>query len=54
MLFGTDTHLHDVAWEMGRLLSEDLSDEVLASILGANAIRVLGLDISEKRAKGAL
>ena len=51
VLFGTDTHNHEVAWEMARLLSENIPDEALEAILGANAIRVLGLKIDGKRAK---
>ncbi len=54
VLFGTDTHNHDVPWEMGRLLSENIPDEALEAILGANAIRVLGLGLKEKRAKCAM
>ncbi len=41
VVFGTDTIVHDVAWEMGRLLSLDLPDEWLEAILGANMQRVL-------------
>ena len=42
-LFGTDTHCHDVAWEMARLLSEEIPDDQMKEILGGNAVRVLGL-----------
>ena len=43
VLYGTDTFLHDIAWELGRLLSTDIPDEKLKAILGMNAERVLGL-----------
>ena len=42
VLFGTDACLHDIGWEMGRLLSEDIDDERLAAILGGNAMRIYG------------
>ena len=42
-LFGTDANLHDAAWELGRLLSEDIPDEQLEAILGGNAMRMFGL-----------
>ena len=42
-IFGTDTHCHDAAWEMARLLSEEIPDEQMKEILGGNAVRVLGL-----------
>ena len=42
VLFGTDACLHDIGWEMGRLLSEDIEDEKLAAILGGNAMRIYG------------
>lgn len=43
VLYGTDTYLHDIAWELGRLLSMDIPDDRLRSILGGNARRILGL-----------
>ena len=36
VLFGTDTIVHDMAWEMGRLLSLDVPDAWLEAILGKN------------------
>lgn len=42
VLYGTDACLHDIAWEMGRLLSEDIPDEQLTAILGGNAARIFG------------
>ena len=36
VLFGTDAVLHNFAWELGRLLSLDLPEEMLRPILGAN------------------
>ncbi len=42
VLYGTDACLHDMGWEMGRLLSADIGDEDLTAILGANAKRVYG------------
>ena len=41
LVFGTDTVVHDVAWELGRLLSMDLPDEWLTGILGNNMKRIL-------------
>ena len=42
VLFGTDACLHDIGWELGRLLSEDIPDEQLIAILGGNAQRLFG------------
>lgn len=42
VLFGTDACLHDYGWEMGRLLSEDIDDEILTAILGGNAKELFG------------
>lgn len=39
VFYGTDACLHSMYWEMGRLLSCDISDEQLIAILGANAKR---------------
>lgn len=44
VLFGTDANLHDAAWELGRLLSEDIPDEQLSAILADNAIALFGLE----------
>lgn len=41
LVFGTDTYVHDVAWEMGRLLSLDIPEEWIEQILGANMQRIL-------------
>ena len=41
VLFGTDTIVHDIAWELGRLLSFDIPDEQLTAILGLNMQRAL-------------
>ena len=41
LVFGTDTVVHDVAWELGRLLSMDIPDEWLKEILGNNMKKVL-------------
>lgn len=41
VLFGTDTIVHDIAWEMGRLLSLDIPDDRLRAILGGNMRRIL-------------
>ena len=43
VLFGTDANLHDAAWELGRLLSEDIPDEQLEAILSGNAIKLFEL-----------
>ena len=42
VLFGSDSHVHDQAFELGRLLSEDIPDEILQAILAENALRILG------------
>ena len=34
--------MHEIAWELGRLLSADIPDEQLIAILGGNAKRILG------------
>lgn len=41
VLFGTDTAVHEVAWELGRILSLNLPDQWLENILGANMQRIL-------------
>ena len=41
VLYGSDTIVHDIAWEMGRLLSFDLPDEQITAILGQNMQRIL-------------
>ncbi len=41
VVFGTDSVYHSVDWELGRLLSLDVPDDVLAPILGANAQAIL-------------
>jgi len=41
VVFGTDTVVHDVAWEMGRLLSIDIPEEWIKEILGNNMQRIL-------------
>ena len=43
VLFGTDANLHDAAWELGRLLSEDMEQEQLDAILSGNAVKLFGL-----------
>ena len=42
VLYGTDACLHEISWEMGRLLSADIPDEKLTAILGANAKKLFG------------
>ena len=42
VLYGSDSGIHNMMWEMGRLLSHDVSDEVLTAILGANAKKLFG------------
>ena len=44
VLFGTDACLHDIGWELGRLLSEDIEDEKLVAILGGNAMELFGFE----------
>ncbi len=41
VIFGSDTHAHDQAWELGRYLSMPLPDEELLSGLGANIRKIL-------------
>lgn len=41
MVFGTDALLHDFNWELGRLLSLNVSDKVLLPFLGGNMRRIL-------------
>jgi uncharacterized protein len=43
VVFGTDAMVHDINWELGRLLSLDVPDKVLVPILGANMRRILAL-----------
>lgn len=50
MVFGTDAMVHDFNWELGRLLSLNVSDKVLAAFLGGNMRRILALR-KYKRAK---
>jgi predicted TIM-barrel fold metal-dependent hydrolase len=40
-VFGTDTYAHDQAWELGRLLSCDISDDLLDLLLNKNIKRIL-------------
>ncbi len=42
VLYGTDSCLHDMAYEMGRLLSADIDEEKLTAILGGNAKQLFG------------
>jgi hypothetical protein len=41
VVYGSDAAGHDIHWEMGRLLSMDVSEEVLTPILGRNMRRIL-------------
>lgn len=41
LVFGTDTIVHDVAWELGRLLSMDIPNEWLTAILGSNMKKII-------------
>ena len=41
VVYGTDAAAHDIHWELGRLLSLDVSEEVLVPILGQNMRRIL-------------
>jgi hypothetical protein len=41
VVFGTDAMAHDINWELGRLLSMDVSDKILIPILGQNMRRIL-------------
>jgi predicted TIM-barrel fold metal-dependent hydrolase len=44
VVFGSDMALMDARWQVGRIVTADLSDEAKRKILGLNAIRILGLD----------
>jgi len=48
LVFGTDTIVHDIAWEMGRLLSLDIPEEWMIEILGNNMQRILNKTILPK------
>jgi predicted TIM-barrel fold metal-dependent hydrolase len=41
VVFGSDSYIHELAWELGRLLSLDIPDEVLKAILADNMRRIL-------------
>jgi predicted TIM-barrel fold metal-dependent hydrolase len=41
VVFGTDAMSHDIYWELGRLLSMDVSDKILIAILGQNMRRIM-------------
>ena len=41
IVFGTDAVYHSIDWELGRLLSLDVEDDVLKPILGANMRAIL-------------
>lgn len=41
VVFGTDTVVHDVAWELARLISLDIPEEQIAAILGNNMQKIL-------------
>ena len=43
VVFGTDAMAHDFNWELGRLLSLEVTDQVLIAILGGNMRRILAL-----------
>ena len=43
VIFGTDAMVHDIYWELGRLLSLDVPDETLIPILGQNMRRIMDL-----------
>jgi len=42
VVYGSDGIFHDPAWELGRLLSVDVPDDVLRPILGATMREILG------------
>lgn len=41
VIFGSDAGMHDQAWELGRLLSIPLPDEIIRPILGLNFLKIL-------------
>ena len=44
VLFGTDMPLMDARFQVGRIVTADISDEAKVKVLGLNAIRLLGLE----------
>jgi len=53
VVFGSDTCVHDLAWELGRCLSTPLPDDELAPILGENMKKVLARsELGRLRRKG--
>ncbi len=42
VLYGTDAPIHEISWELGRILSDDIDDEKLIAILGGNAKKLFG------------
>ena len=45
ILFGTDMPLHDARYELGKVVTANISQEAKRKILGLNAIKLLGLEI---------
>ena len=41
VVYGTDTVVHEIAWELGRLLSLDIPEEWIEQILGNNMQKIL-------------
>ena len=44
VLFGSDMPLMDARFQIGRIVTADISDEAKRKVLGLNALRVLGLE----------
>jgi predicted TIM-barrel fold metal-dependent hydrolase len=49
VVFGSDSFLHDLGWELGRLLSTPLPDKELVPILGGNMENILSNTKINKR-----
>ena len=45
VLFGTDMTLFDARFEVGKIVTANISDEAKQQILGLNAIKLLGLEL---------
>jgi predicted TIM-barrel fold metal-dependent hydrolase len=43
VVYGSDAMAHGIDWELGRLLSADISDETMTPMLGGNMRRILAL-----------
>ena len=49
MLFGSDMPEQDARYQVGMVVTADISDDAKRKVLGLNAIEVLGLDLGGDR-----